>query len=140
MPYWRLFYHIVWATKNRLPLINPDWEEDLYSYLWGKAEGIGCFPHVINGMPDHIHVAVSIPPKLAVSTVIGRFKGSSSHYINHTIQTGNYFAWQAGYGVISCSERQLDGVISYVRSQKQNHSKDALWKDFETFSISPRGA
>jgi REP element-mobilizing transposase RayT len=78
MPYWRLFYHIVWGTKNRLPLIESAWEKDLYGYIWGKATALECIPHAINGMSDHLHVVISIPPKLSVATLIGQLKGASS--------------------------------------------------------------
>ena len=37
MPYWRLFYHMIWGTVNREPLIQPDMEEQLYAYLVRKA-------------------------------------------------------------------------------------------------------
>jgi len=57
MPYWRLFYHIVWSTKKREPLLREVWEQDLYKYLWGKSTALGCHPHAINGMEDHIHAS-----------------------------------------------------------------------------------
>lgn len=82
MPHWRLFYHIVWGTKGRLPLIDPTWENDLYVYIWGKATALECIPHAIGGISNYIHVAISIPPKYAVATVIGQIKGASSHHIN----------------------------------------------------------
>ncbi|HEX5944159.1 MAG TPA: transposase [Anaerolineales bacterium] len=69
MPYWRLFYHVIWSTKNRLPLIDPAWEKDLHGYIRGKATALECIPYAIGGMPDHLHVAISIPPKLAVATL-----------------------------------------------------------------------
>jgi putative transposase len=62
MPYCSLFYHIVWSTKNRLPLIEAAWENDLYGYMRGKAIALECKVHAINGMADHTHVVISIPP------------------------------------------------------------------------------
>jgi putative transposase len=91
MPYWRLFYHIVWSTKNRLALIDPAWEKDLYRYIWGKATALECIPHAIGGMPDHLHVAISIPPKFSVATLIGKLKGASSHHINEKYTHGAFF-------------------------------------------------
>ena len=37
MPYWQLFYHIVWTTKKRLPLLTPDVEPVVYEFLRVKA-------------------------------------------------------------------------------------------------------
>ena len=104
MPYWELYYHIVWGTKNRLELIDPAWEQDLYGYIRGKATALECFPHAIGGIADHIHIAISIPPKLAVATLIGQLKGASSHHVNKTYTNGS-FLWQTEYGVFSFSEK-----------------------------------
>ena len=125
MPYWRLFYHVVWATKNRLDLIDPAWENELYGYLRGKATALECIPHAIGGMSDHIHVAISIPPKLAVSTLIGKLKGSSSHHVNERYAHGS-FLWQAEYGVSSFSEKALNSIIHYINNQKQHHADRTL--------------
>jgi putative transposase len=136
MPYWRLFYHIVWTTKNRLPLIEFDWEEKLYGYIWGKADALGCIPHAINGMPDHLHVVISIPPKLIIATIVGKLKGASSYHVNHAILGEKGFAWQNEYGVTSFSERNLPAVVAYVQKQKQHHTDGALWANLETVVLS----
>lgn len=131
MPYWRLFYHAVWSTKNRLPLIESAWEENLYGYLWGKATALDCIPHAINGIADHIHVVISIPPKIAIATVIGQLKGASSHAINERFVSFQSFAWQAEYGVLSFSEKSLSTIVSYVKSQKQHHLANTLLDKME---------
>ncbi len=125
MPYWRLFYHVVWGTKNRLALIDPAWEKDLYGYIWGKATALECIPHAIGGMPDHIHVAISIPPKLSVATSIGQLKGASSHHINQRYADRS-FMWQAEYGVLSFSEKALSRIVDYVNNQKKHHADNTL--------------
>ena len=134
MPYWRLFYHVVWGTKNRLPLIDSAWDNDLYGYLWGKATALECIPHAINGMSEHVHVVVSIPPKLAVATAIGQLKGASSHHINDVYVSNNAFAWQAEYGVVSFSEKSLPAVVNYVRNQKKHHAENTLKMSMEDFA------
>jgi putative transposase len=94
LPYWRLFYHVVWGTKHRLPLIASTWESDLPGYIWGKSTALECIPHAINGISDHIHVVISIPPKLSVALLICQLKGASSHHVNENYADGA-FAWQA---------------------------------------------
>jgi putative transposase len=130
MPYWRLFYHVVWATKKRLDLIDPAWEKDLHGYLRGKATALECIPYAIGSMSDHIHVAISIPPKLAVATLIGKLKGSSSHHINERYAHGS-FMWQTEYGVLSFSEKALSSIVAYINNQKKHHAENTLnvaWK------------
>lgn len=133
MPYWSLYYHIVWGTKNRLPLIEPAWEAELYGYLWGKAVALGCIPHAINGMMDHTHVVVSIPPKLSVAAITGQLKGASSHRINEIFVSHHSFAWQAEYGVFSFSEKSLQRVVEYVKNQKIHHAGNRLIPDLEYY-------
>ena len=130
MPYWKLFYHAVWGTKNRLELIDPAWEKDLYGYIRGKATALECIPYVINGMPDHIHVVISIPPKLSVAILIGRLKGASSHHVNEEY-AGGAFLWQAEYGVFSFSEKALSPIVDYVNNQKKHHANNTLNLSFE---------
>ena len=103
-----------------MDLIQPKWEDDLHGYLWGKADGLGCTPHAINAMSDHIHVVISIPPKLAVAEIIGGLKGASSYHINHAILDGKHFSWQSEYGAVTFSERYLNQVVTYVQNQKQH--------------------
>ena len=134
MPYWRLFYHIVWGTKNRLELIVPEWENELYGYMWGKATALECIPHAIGGMPDHVHVAISIPPKQSVATVIGQLKGSSSHHVNENY-VDDTFAWQAEYGVVSFSEKALASIVDYVKNQKKHHTQKTIKETLENLSL-----
>ncbi|MFQ6057339.1 MAG: IS200/IS605 family transposase [Anaerolineae bacterium] len=79
MPYWRLFYHIVFATKNREPMITPDIEAELHGYLTGKATGLGAIVYIVNGTEDHVHVVASVPPKIALADFTGQIKGAASH-------------------------------------------------------------
>ena len=125
---------MVWGTKNRLPLIDAAWEPDLHGYIWGKATALECIPHAINGMSDHLHVALSIPPKISVATLIGRLKGASSHYVNEKYAGGG-FMWQAEYGVLSFSERTLSRVVDYVKNEKKHHADNTLDMAMENFGV-----
>ena len=135
MSYWRLSYHVIWGTKNRLALIEPAWESDLYGYLWGKATALECIPHAIGSMPDHVHVAISIPPKQSVATVIGQLKGSSSHHVNENYTDGS-FTWQAEYGIVSFSEKALATIVDYVKNQKKHHSQNTIKTALENLTSS----
>lgn len=86
MAYWQLFYHFVWAVKDRAPLITPTLEPQLYQYLRGKGIDLGGIVHAVGGIEDHVHVAVSIPPRIAVATYVGQLKGASSHSQNQPVE------------------------------------------------------
>jgi len=126
MPYWKLYYHFVWGTKNRLPLIDTTLETELYRVIAAKAQDMGGFVHAIGGIEDHAHLAVSIPPKLAPAKFIGDVKGNSSHFVNHVIKPDFEFYWQDEYGVLSFGEKNLPVVVRYIHNQKQHHAEGAL--------------
>ena len=122
MPYWRLFYHFVWGTKNREPLIAPEWENSLHNVIAAKATELGAIVHSVGGIEDHVHLVVSVPPKIALSTFIGQVKGNSSHFVNHGLDVVIYFAWQAEYGVVSFGGKMLDMVVRYAKNQREHHA------------------
>jgi putative transposase len=121
MAMWRLYYHLVWTTKERQPFISPTKETELYSYITGKVYSINCILHAIGGTENHIHLIVSIPPTQSVAKFVKNIKGSSSRHLNQTLPNSNKFAWQEGYGVFSLGQKQLDRAVAYVLNQKEHH-------------------
>ena len=121
MTFWRLYYHLVWATKNREPLIQPEMEEQLYAYLVRKAAELEVYVYAVNGWYDHPHIVAAIPPKYAVADVVKHLKGASAHYVNHDMQAAAHFQWQRGYGALTLGEKQKATAIEYVQRQKQHH-------------------
>jgi putative transposase len=132
MALWRLYYHVVWATKERQPLIDPHYEADLHSYIIGKADALKCITHVINGTDNHLHLVASVPPTVAIAEFVKNIKGSSAHYVNHALSPASKnFGWQAGYGVFSLGRKQLDQAVVYVQNQKVHHAQGSTIQAFE---------
>jgi putative transposase len=122
MPLWKLFYHCVWSTKNREPLLTCDVEPLVHGYLCGNAVDLGATVFALNGTEDHVHMVVSIPPKIAVARFIGQVKAVASTRLNKSGK-GVLF-WQEEYGVFSLDEKRLPTCIAYVERQKQHHSEN----------------
>jgi putative transposase len=131
MPYWKLYYHFVWGTKHRLPLIDASFETELYHVIAAKAHDMDGFVHVIGGIQDHVRLAVSIPPKIAPAKFIGDVKGNSSHFVNHVIKPDFEFHWQDAYGVFSFGEKSLFAIKEYIQNQKQHHADGTLIASME---------
>lgn len=133
MPYWRLFYHVVWATRGRLPIIDADREEMIRRSIRTTCAEHGAPIHAIGVMPDHIHLAVSVPPRVALAAFLHALKGSSSHLVNHVgAEKGrDTFGWQPEYGVLSFGERSLPDVVAYVKNQAAHHAADDLRPAYE---------
>jgi len=77
-----MFFHIVWTTKNRHAWIGNLEEEIISASLTSTFDDLDVIPHAVGYMPDHVHVVVSVPPKVAVADLVRRMKGASSHAVN----------------------------------------------------------
>lgn len=137
MPYWECFYHCVWATKNRQPMLVEAVEPAIYGYLRGKAIGLEATVYALNGTVDHVHMVVSIPPKLAVATFIGQVKGVASTLFNKAPTAPITFAWQRDYGVFSFDRKRLPPVVAYVERQKEHHAAQTLIPILERMDDQP---
>lgn len=70
MPCWRLFYHIVWSTKGREPWLVGERAALAEWALRHRMREPSVYIHGLSIMPDHVHVAVSIPPDARISSVV----------------------------------------------------------------------
>ena len=75
---WRCQYHIVFAPKYRRLAIYGELKKDIGFILRKLCEQKGVEIIEAEACPDHIHMLVSILPKLSVSYVVGYLKGKSS--------------------------------------------------------------
>jgi putative transposase len=131
MPFWKLFYHVIWATKYREPTILPPYEPIIFAAIETKSAELGCVVLAMNVVSDHIHVAVVIPPSMAVSKWVGGVKGASSRAINTSVERDSRFHWQEGYGVMSFNEQLLSQVQQYIKDQKVRHASGKLNENLE---------
>lgn len=119
--YTKLFYHIVFSTKHRQTLITPAIEEELHKYVAGIVRGIGGSCVAINGMPDHVHLLVILPPKIALSDTLREIKANSSKWVRESKSGTAAFGWQDGYAAFTVSKSAVDSVCEYIRDQKMHH-------------------
>ena len=64
MSHTHFLYHIVFGTKDHIPLIAESWESELYRYLGAIIKNHRGEAIEINGMPDHAHVLAGLRHKL----------------------------------------------------------------------------
>ncbi|HEY9613301.1 IS200/IS605 family transposase [Allocoleopsis sp.] len=127
----QLYLHLVWGTWDRLPLVTPDIQEVIYAAIVKQCSQLECTVITIGGMTDHVHLLTGFPPKLTISDLIGKAKGSSSHLITHEIKPGEFFKWQGGYGAFTVSGNQIEQIADYIRNQAQHHRQKSLISDWE---------
>lgn len=134
MTYWRLFYHIIWATKNRTPMISAEIAPSLHNGIAGKAARMGAAVHAVGGVEDHVHLVVSVPLSIALTEFVRQVKGFSSHFASHELTLPAPFGWQSEYGIISFDGKLLDRVVQYVKGQQQHHADKTTISVFEKMS------
>jgi len=139
MPYWQLFYHLVWATKDRAPLITNDVEQQVHHLLRQKAIDLEAVVFALNGMPDHIHMVTAIPPKIAVAHFIGQIKAVAATKFNRSAGAEPHLVWQGEYGVFSFDVKRLPNYVNYVERQKEHHRTNTTIAILERFDgVGPR--
>ena len=120
---WDCKYHIVWIPKCRRKVLYGNLRTHLGKVFHDLARQKES--QIIEGhlVVDHVHMLISIPPKYAVSHVIGYIKGKSAIYIARTYtgrrgnMTGQSF-WARGY-YVSTAGKDEEAVREYIRQQEE---------------------
>ncbi len=127
----QLYTHLIFGTKGRLPLISPDIEKQLHSYIAGTLKNIGSPALKINSVPDHIHILFKLSKNYSLAKVVEEVKKQSSKWMKEEGVKG--FTWQIGYGAFSVSSSKIETVKKYIINQKEHHNKKSFKKEIEEF-------
>ena len=120
---WNCKYHIIFAPKYRRQVIFGQLKKDIGAILRKLCEYKEVEIIEANACKDHIHMYVSIPPKISVSDFVGYLKGKSSlmifdRHANLKYKYGNRHFWCRGYYVDTVG-RNEKAIAEYVRNQLQ---------------------
>jgi putative transposase len=74
MSYTNLLYHIVYATKERAPLITNTLRPRVHEYLGGTVRALDGIAIEINGVADHVHILAKLRPTISVSEFLSKLK------------------------------------------------------------------
>ncbi|MGQ7564573.1 IS200/IS605 family transposase [Streptococcus suis] len=120
---WMCKYHIVFTPKYRRKIIYNQLRRHIVEYFKRLCKYKGV--EIIEGhmMPDHVHLLLTIPPKIAVSNFMGYLKGKSAMMIfeehsNLKYKFGNRKFWAEGYYVSTVGLNEST-VRKYIREQEQ---------------------
>ena len=124
--YHQLYYHYIWGTYKRLPMIDDEIEEDLKMLITNKIKEKKSELICFGCTNDHVHLIVNQHPAISVSEMIGEIKGYSSYLISNQIHPGCGFRWQGGFGALTVSQEKLVWLTKYVENQKEHHRVNNL--------------
>ena len=126
--YARNYVHLIFGTKGQRPWIHqPD---RLHAYIIGIAKEYAIEVRAIGGTEDHVHLLLTMPPRLSVAHAVRVIKANSSKWLN---ETGHLFAWQVGYGAFSVSASNVEAVCGYIGRQAEHHRRRSFEEEFREF-------
>ena len=124
--YTKLYIHIIFSVKNREPLINPSFEQELHKYITGIIKNREQKLIAINGTSNHIHLLIGLKPEMAISNLVRDIKVNSTNFINDRKLSKTKFGWQTGFGAFSYGHSQISDVANYIKRQKKTSSQENI--------------
>lgn len=117
--------HLVFVTKYRREVFTGDMLDRMRVLFIESCEQMDVELIEFGGEDDHVHVLVNVPPKLAISNLVGKLKGKSSYFLRKEFMPqlktklwGKHL-WSPSYCVVSCGGAPLEIVRQYVDHQRR---------------------
>ena len=88
-----MYGHVIFSTKHRAPVLTADLQPRLYEYLGGILRNEKCALLAAGGMPDHVHLLVSLGRELSLAEMVRLMKANSSKWVHETFAAHQDFAW-----------------------------------------------
>lgn len=128
----KVLLHIVFSTKHRKKIIDPNIDQELYAYIAQICLAKECKAIAINGVEDHIHIASRLSRNISIAQLLCAIKANSSRWIKQRFPHMSHFRWQNGYGAFSLGFSQIDTLVHYIERQKQHHHKTKRPPSYKT--------
>ena len=134
-------YHIVWVPKYRFRILTGEISNLVDKDIRLLSEWLGCEVIELTVRADHVHVVVSIPPKISVSVYMGTIKGKIAIKLfkNYPMLKkkpywGNHF-WSRGYFVntVGINEDMIKRYVKYQEDEERKEEQDG--KDFTQMEL-----
>jgi putative transposase len=125
--------HLVFSTKDRMPLLTPDLRPQLHAYLATVARHGDGECYRVGGVADHVHLAIRLSRTVAVADQVSELKTSSTKWLKDHFPALSKFSWQRGYASFSIGHRDLDAVIAYIDGQEEHHRTKTFQDEYRGF-------
>lgn len=133
MSHVKIWVHLVFSTKNRIPYLTKNVRFELRQHIMDNCKKNNIFLQAINGFEDHLHCLISIGKDQTISKIAHIIKGESSFWLNKSKMLNDFFSWQDDYFAISVSESQLSKVMNYIHNQEAHHSTKSFAQELDAF-------
>jgi putative transposase len=126
--YTNLIFHVVFATQGRIGSLTPERRPEVFAYITALVKEKGGRVIIINGVEDHLHMLLVLPPDVSLSDVMKFAKANSSRWFKQRFSVA--FAWQKGFGAFTVSRSGVDAVANYIRDQELHHQHRDFQEEF----------
>lgn len=133
MPFYKIWIHLIWTTKQRKKLITVEIKRLLYDHIRENAKVKDIYIDHINGIEDHVHLLISLKPGQNIAKVVQLIKGESSHWLNKNELIKTRFEWQDEYIALSVSDSLVPTVRKYIQNQERHHMKKSFNEEYTLF-------
>ncbi|MEO8762512.1 MAG: IS200/IS605 family transposase [Bacteroidia bacterium] len=133
MPYTKVMIHFIWATKNRMPIINAELKPLLLAHIKENSQLKSIFIDTLNCVEDHIHLLISLGTEQTIAKTAMLIKGESSFWVNKQQLSKHKFEWQDEYIALSVSQSGIEKVRDYIRNQEAHHQKKTFSQEYNEF-------
>ncbi len=131
----RVVLHVVFSTKNRAPFLqDTEIRTQLWAYMAGVLQHIGCEPILINGVADHVHILCNLSRTVTIAKLIEEVKTEPSKWIKKQDTKYEDFHWQSGYSAYSVSQSNVEPVRRYIADQEERHRKVSFQDEVRALS------
>src|SRR5512146_3333144 len=128
--------HLVWSTKGRRRLIDPQWRARLHSYMGEIARAKNATLKEAYSRPDPIHLYSSIPSTITIGEFINALKANSTRWVRQTIPNRQGFSCQEGYAAFSVSKSREPATSEYIGRQDEHHERKSFEEELlELFGL-----
>lgn len=134
MSWVRIWVHMVFSTKDRLPLLQTkELRLKVFQHIKENAVQKEIYLDCIGGYTDHVHCLISLSREQSISKIAQLIKGESSHWINKSGMIKENFRWQNDFWAVGVSESHLKAVRNYIKSQEEHHHNKSFSEEIEDF-------
>jgi REP element-mobilizing transposase RayT len=127
-----LHYHLVFSTKEHLPIIAFAWRERLHAYLGGIVKNVKGIPEAIGGTDDHVHLLLGLGATHRLADVVRDLKAVSSRWMHEELGERSAM-WQDGYGAFTVGASQCGAVRDYILRQEEHHRTQTFQEEYLEF-------
>jgi len=125
---YRLYYHLVWGTKNRKAILNKEIGSRLIQIVAEICETEKCQLLGIHIEPEHVHVLISLRPDNNVASMVKGIKGKTSRMLRLEFPellriVDEKSLWADGYFACTVGDANVAQIKVYLDKQRDHHHR-----------------